>query len=632
MASPIEDYALIGDCETSALVGRNGSIDWLCWPRFDSGAVFAALLGDANNGHWSIAANDQCAQISRRYRGNTSILETHIETTSGAATLIDFMPIRTGGPSRIVRIVRGDRGCVTLQTELMLRFDYGSIIPWVTRLEDGSIKAIAGPDMVILHAGAELKADGLSHRGEFTVAAGTTVNFVLSYASSFDERPATIEPLQALAETEDSWHRWTEAYPGTGPYAAHVLRSLITLKMLTFKPTGGIVAAPTTSLPELLGGARNWDYRFCWLRDAAFTLIALLNCGFREEAAAWRQWLQHAVAGDPSQVQIMYGLAGERRLDERELPWLQGYASSRPVRIGNAAAAQVQIDIYGELMDTLFQSTSGGLPAEKTVWDLQQKLVEHLETIWHEPDSGLWEVRAGRRHFTHSKVMAWVALDRAVKSIERIGFQGPLERWRLLRDQIHAQVCEEAYNRKIGSFVQSYGSSELDASALLIPLVGFLPPTDPRIQSTVVAIRNHLMIDGLVRRYLPRPEIDGLKGGEGAFLACSFWLADNLVLLNRRQEAQELFQHLLTLSNDVGLLSEEYDPVACRMLGNFPQAFAHVALINTAHNLYKLRKPAEQRSGHQRASESTHTVGAGPTSLKGRPLLYQPTRASPPLI
>jgi GH15 family glucan-1,4-alpha-glucosidase len=600
MTNRIEDYALIGDCETAALVGRDGSIDWLCWPRFDSGAVFAAMLGNPDNGRWSIAPEDETARISRAYRGNTLILQTDIATADGEVTLIEFMPLRLEGTSHVVRIVKGRRGRVEMRTELVLRFDYGLIVPWVTRLGDNCIKAIAGPDMAILWSSTPLKADGFRHCAAFTVSAGETATFVLGYGPSFHPLPEPIQPLQALAQTEEAWGKWSGGYKGTGDYRKEVLRSLITLKALTYRPTGGVVAAPTTSLPEKVGGERNWDYRYCWLRDATFTLLALLNCGFEEEANAWRTWLRHAVAGDPAQLQIMYGLAGERRLDEWEVPWLAGFEGARPVRIGNAAAKQLQLDIFGEVMDALFQSGAAGLAAAGLEWDLQRKLVEHLETIWQEPDEGLWEVRGGRRQFTHSKVMAWVAIDRAIKSVERFGVEGPVARWRSLRAKIHRQVCKEGYDTRIGSFVQSYGSTDLDASALLIPLVGFLPPTDPRVKTTADAIARNLMVDGLICRYDTRRTKDGLRAGEGAFLACSFWFVDNLVLLGRRDEAKQLFGTLLGLCNDVGLLPEEYDPIAGRMLGNFPQAFSHVALINTAHNLSTPEKPAEQRSGHKR--------------------------------
>ncbi|RTL67546.1 MAG: glycoside hydrolase family 15 protein [Hyphomicrobiales bacterium] len=600
MPNRIEDLALIGDCETAALVGRDGSIDWLCWPRFDSGAVFAALLGTPANGHWSLAAESSDARITRTYRDSTLILETHIETAEGRAVVIDFMPLRSTGSSHLVRIVRGVSGRVGMHTEIVLRFDYGSIIPWITRSEPGVLQAIAGPDRVILRTDVPLNAEDFTHRATFTVSERESVAFVLGYSPSFGTPPEAIDAERALQETEEAWKRWSGRHNSTGPYAGSVKRSLITLKSLTYRPTGGIVAAATTSLPEKMGGQRNWDYRFCWLRDATFTLLALMNGGYMEEAEAWRTWLRHAVAGDPRQVQIMYGLAGERRLDEWEVPWLAGHEGSKPVRIGNAAASQLQLDIFGEVMDAMYHGTVGGLAPSSSDWQLRCKLTEHLANVWNEPDEGIWEVRGGRRHFTHSKVMAWVAVDRGIKSIEAHGVTGPLEKWRDLRDTIHRQVCEEGYDTERGAFVQSYGSKELDASALLIPLVGFLPPSDPRVASTVEAIGRDLMVDGLIRRYHTHRGPDGLPAGEGAFLACSFWFADNLVLLGRREEARELFERLLGLCNDVGLLSEEYDPVEKRMLGNFPQAFSHVAIINTAHNLAKADKPAEQRSGHTR--------------------------------
>ena len=537
------------------------------------------------------------AQTRRRYRDSTLILETDFETDTGAVTLIDFMPLHREGPSRLVRLIQGRRGEVEMVTEFVLRFDYGLIVPWVTRMECKGLQATAGPDMALLRTNASVKARGLKHCGVFTVQAGETVSFVLSYGKSFEPPPPPIDPLKALEETEKVWRRWSERCTYSGPYSGAVLRSLITLKGLTYHPTGGIAAAPTTSLPEEIGGNRNWDYRYCWLRDATFTLLALMNSGYRHEADEWRTWLRRAVAGSAQQVQIVYGLAGERRLLESTIPWLPGYENSRPVRVGNAAAGQLQLDIFGEVMDALFQGGAGGLDPAHKAWPLQLNLIEHLEKIWRLPDEGLWEVRGGPRQFTHSKVMAWVAFDRAIKTIERSGVEGPLERWRKVRDQIHKQVCEEGLDAKTGAFTQSYGSSALDASALLIPLVGFLPPGDPRVRSTVEAIGKTLRVDGLVRRYDTSRTDDGLKGGEGAFLACSFWYADNLVMLGRRDEALELFEFLLTLCNDVGLLSEEYDPLARRMVGNFPQAFSHVALINTAHNLCEGPKPATQRSG-----------------------------------
>ena len=598
MTLRIEDYAVIGDCETAALVGRDGSIDWLCWPRFDSGAVFARLLGAEANGFWTLQAASPNARISRHYRENSLILETNIETREGTATLIDFMPLRRNGASHLIRMIRGRSGKVAMQTKLAIRFDYGSIIPWVTRESDHSLRAVAGPDMVVLRSDIPVRPDQFSHRADLTVAAGETVSFVLGYARSFVTPPEPIDAKEALEETAQAWTKW--ASPGTdkGRYSDAIVRSLITLKALTYRPTGGIVAAVTTSLPERIGGSRNWDYRFCWLRDATFTLLALMNSGFYDEAKDWRAWLRRAVAGDPAQVQIMYGLAGERRLDEWEVPWLPGYEGSKPVRIGNAAASQRQLDIFGEVMDVLYQSSAKGLSSpEQAAWDLQRKLIEHLEDVWQKPDQGLWEVRGPPRHFTHSKVMAWVAFDRAIKTVEEFEFDGPVDRWRAIRDHIHAEVCRKAYNKKRGAFVQSYGSTQLDASALLIPLVGFLPPSDHRVRSTVAEIGRHLMHDGFVLRYDTRRTRDGLKGREGAFLACSFWYADNLVLVGRPDEARELFERLLSLRNDVGLLAEEYDVPTGRMVGNFPQAFSHVALINTAHNLARAEKPAEQRSG-----------------------------------
>lgn len=596
MASRIEDYALIGDCETAALVGRDGSIDWLCWPRFDSGAVFAALLGRSANGRWRIGADDPAAVVTRRYRGDTLILETDIETASGKATVIDFMPLRQDVNSHIVRILRGREGSVSIGTELIWRFDYGSIVPWVTRLEDGAIKAVAGPDMAVLRGDTISKPDNFRHSGVLVIEANRSVEFVMSYASAFGPVPEPLDATGLLAETEALWTRWCGKFNTAGPYSREALRSLITLKALTYHPTGGIVAAPTTSLPERIGGGRNWDYRYCWLRDATFTIMALMNCGYAREGEAWRAWLQNAVAGDPARVQVMYGLAGERRLDEWTVPWLVGYEASLPVRIGNAAARQLQIDIFGEVLDAFYRGHESGIPVDATEWALQLKLVEHVERIWQEPDEGIWEVRGGRRHFTHSKVMAWVALDRAVKTIEKYGAHGPVERWRQVRDEICDDVLRQGFDEELGAFVRSYGSKELDASALLIPLVGFLPPTDPKVASTVEAIGRTLMRDGLVMRYDTRTVDDGLTGHEGVFIACSFWYVDNLVLLGRRDEAEAMFRRLLSIANDVGLLAEEFDPVARRQLGNFPQAFSHVALINSALNLSRADKPAEQRS------------------------------------
>ncbi len=603
MPSPIEDYALIGDFRSAALVARNGSLDWLCWPRFDSGACFAALLGDAGNGRWLIApANPHC-RISRRYRDGTLVLETAFTTDEGSVVLVDFMPARDAAPqdgaSTVVRLVVGRRGSVAMRTELIIRFDYGAIVPWVTRTDDGVLRAIAGPDMVTLRTPVELRGENLTTRGDFTVEAGQTIPFVLSYGPSHLPMPDAIDPATALEQSASFWSGWTSLHAGCGRFDDAVNRTLITLKALTYLPTGGIVAAPTTSLPERLGGARNWDYRFCWLRDATLTLLAFMNAGYYDEAKSWRDWLLRAAAGSPSQIQAMYGVAGERRLAEWQVPWLSGYAGSRPVRIGNAAAEQLQLDVFGEVMDALHQARVGGLDLSVAGWSLQKALLAHLETIWQEPDEGLWEVRGGRRHFTHSKIMAWVAFERAIKSAEAFGLEGPIERWRAIRDAIHAEVCDKGFDRQRGTFVRAYGSAALDASALLIPTVGFLAPTDPRVRGTVEAIERELVHDGFVLRYDTEIAADGLPPCEGAFLACSFWLVDALVMLGRQDDASALFERLLALRNDVGLLAEEYDPAAQRLVGNFPQAFSHIALINSAHNLTREEKPAEQRSGHK---------------------------------
>ena len=584
MACPIEDYALIGDRETAALIGRDGSLDWLCWPRFDSAACFAALLGSRDNGRWLISAADPKARIRRRYRDRTLILETAIETAEGTATVIDFMPPRQDA-SEIVRLVCGRRGRVAMRTELIIRFDYGLLVPWVTRLDDESLRAIAGPDMVVLRTPVPLRGVDFRTVGEFTISAGETVPFVLSYGLSHLPAPEPIDPAKALVATEAFWSDWIGEAQSAGEWSEAVNRSLITLKALSYGPSGAIAAAPTTSLPEQLGGTRNWDYRYCWLRDATFTLVTLMNAGYYDDARAWREWLLRAVAGDPARVQIMYGMTGEHRLPEWEASWLAGYGGSKPVRIGNAVHQQLQLDVYGEVMDALHHGRAGKLDANENGWALQQELLKHLELIWKEPDHGIWEVRGEHRQFTHSKVMVWVAFDRAVKSVEQFGMEGPVERWRALRDTIHDEVCRHGFNAEIGAFVQSYGSSDLDASALLIPLVGFLPVRDARVRSTLEAVLSHLMIDGLVRRYDTDSGVDGLPSGEGVFIPCSFWLADNLILLGRRAEARRLFQRLLSLRNDVGLLSEEYDVRSQRFLGNFPQAFSHVALINTAYML-----------------------------------------------
>jgi GH15 family glucan-1,4-alpha-glucosidase len=596
MSSRIEDYALIGDCTTAALVGRDGSVDWLCWPRFDSDACFAALLGDAEHGRWRIAPRDQSTRVNRRYRGDTLILETRFECSEGAVTLIDFMPLR-GVNSNLVRLVVGERGRVAMRTELVLRFGYGAIVPWVTRVDDATLRAVAGPDMVVLRTPVRLTGQNMKTVGEFEVAAGETVPFVLTYALSHVLSPEPVDPLSALAATEGFWTDWSKNCRPAGHCSEAVLRSLITLKACTYWPTGGIVAAPTTSLPEQLGGTRNWDYRFCWLRDATLILLELMDSGFYDEAQEWREWLLRAVAGSPEQVQIMYGIAGERRLTEWEVPWLPGYEGSAPVRIGNSAHGQVQLDVFGEVMDALHQARCNGIAASESGWALQQAFLAHLERVWTEPDEGIWELRGGRRHFTYSKVMAWVAFDRAIKSAQQFGLAGPVDRWQEIAATIHADVCRRGFDPELGSFVQSYEGKELDASLLLLPQVGFLPPDDPRVRGTVRAIERRLLVDGLVMRYDTAATDDGLPPGEGVFLACSFWLVDAYVLQHRWRDARRLFDRLLKLRNDVGLLSEEYDPHARRLVGNFPQAFTHVALVNSALNLTRFKPLAKQRAG-----------------------------------
>jgi GH15 family glucan-1,4-alpha-glucosidase len=594
MPSRLEDYALVGDCQTAALVGRDGSVDWLCLPRFDSGACFTALLGTAQHGRWLLAPHGEVRATRRQYREGTLVLETEFDTDGGTVAVIDCMPGRAREP-HLVRLVEGRRGQVPMRLELILRFDYGSIVPWVQRTEDG-IWAIAGPDSVRLRTPVALHGENLTTVADFTVAAGQRVPFTLAWHASHEAAPPVIDPEAAVRLTEEWWREWSGRCTYRGPWRAAVGRSLITLKALSYAPTGGIVAAATTSLPEQLGGVRNWDYRFCWLRDATFTLYALLNAGYREEARAWRAWLLRAVAGQPAATNIMYGLGGERRLTELELPWLPGYEGARPVRIGNAACRQFQLDVYGEVLDAMYQSRRMGLEPEEAGWRLEQALLTFLESASELPDEGIWEVRGPRRHFTHSKVMAWVAMDRAVKAVEHFGLKGPVERWRQLRDAVHEQVCREGFNAEIGAFVQSYGATELDASLLLIPLVGFLPASDPRVRGTVEAIERHLMRDGFVDRYTATPSVDGLPPGEGAFLACTFWLADNLLLLGRQDDARRTFERLVGLCNDVGLLAEEYDPVARRQVGNFPQAFSHVGLVNTAMNLSPAPGPADQRT------------------------------------
>jgi GH15 family glucan-1,4-alpha-glucosidase len=596
----IEDYAVIADTQTAALVGRDGSIDWLCFPRFDSGACFAALLGEPRHGRWRIAPREPVERTRRRYRDGSLVLETEFTTASGVVRLTDCMPPRGHDPD-VVRLVEGVAGDVPMHLELIIRFDYGAIVPWV-RKRDHGLTAVAGPDAIDFHSGVPVHGRGLSTVSEFHVRPGDRIPFVLTWHPSHESPPRELNAAEEIEATTAWWREWTGQCTYTGPWKRAVTQSLLTLKALTYAPTGGLVAAATTSLPEWPGSVRNWDYRFCWLRDSTFALYALMLSGFTAEAAAWRDWLLRAVAGDPAELQIMYGLSGERRLPEREAHWLPGYEGSRPVRLGNAAADQVQLDVFGEVMDTLYQARRIGLPPDEWSWGLQRKLLEVLEHAWSQPDEGIWEVRGPRRHFTHSKVLAWVAFDRAVKSVEQFGLAGPLERWRAIRSAIHTDVCGRGYDSGRNTFTQSYGSPALDASLLMLPIVGFLPPGDPRIAGTVAAIERELMHDGFVMRYATGPgttyvdAVDGLPPGEGAFLACSFWLADNYLLLGRVDEAERLFDRLVGLSNDLGLLAEEYDPVAGRQLGNFPQAFSHLALVNTAHNLTRDRThPAEHR-------------------------------------
>ncbi|MFF4258159.1 glycoside hydrolase family 15 protein [Streptomyces sp. NPDC001663] len=585
----IEDYALIGDEQTAALVGRDGSVDWLCLPRFDSGACFARLLGDEDNGHWRIAPKGAEGPCTRRaYRPGTLVLDTEWETDEGSVRVTDLMPQRHRAPD-VVRIVEGLSGRVTVRSTLRIRFDYGSIVPWV-RKSDGHRVAIAGPDSVWLRSEPHVHTWGedFGTHSEFTVEEGEQVAFVLTWHPSHEPRPPLVDPYKALRHSVRDWQKWSTQCRYDGPHRDVVVRSLITLKALTYRPTGGIVAAPTTSLPEEPGGVRNWDYRYCWLRDSTLTLNVGLSLGYREEAEAWRDWLLRAVAGDPADLQIMYGLAGERRLPEFELPWLSGFADSTPVRIGNEAVDQLQLDVYGEVMDSLSLARSSGLPTKPHMWAIQAALIDWLRSQWRQPDEGLWEVRGGRRHFVHSKVMVWVAADRAVRAVEENPkLSGDLDAWRELREEVHREVCEKGYDPERNTFTQYYGSRELDASLLLIPRVGFLPPDDPRVVGTIDAVREELGHGGLLRRYsTDGTAVDGLPGDEGTFLVCSFWLADALHMTGRRKEARELFERLVGLTNDVGLLSEEYDPVAGRQLGNFPQAFSHVGLVNTALALF----------------------------------------------
>jgi GH15 family glucan-1,4-alpha-glucosidase len=595
MALHIEDYALIGDCKTAALVGRDGSIDWLCWPRFDSAACFAALLGTADNGRWLIAPAQNPVAVSRQYRPGTLILETEFQTETGKAAIIDFMPMGDG--AELVRMVVGRSGRVEFRTEIVVRFNYGATVPWVSRREDGMIDAIAGPERLVLRTPVALYGEDMKTMGEFAVEADEMVPFVVSYGSSSQSPPPAIDPVEALARTEADWRKWSDRCSPVGPWSEAVKRSLITLKALTYAPTGGIVAAATTSLPERLGGVRNWDYRYCWLRDATFTLQAFMHLGYYDEALAWRDWVIRAVAGSPEQVQILYGVGGERWLPELIVPWLSGYEKSSPVRIGNAAYEQLQIDVFGEIADAMLQTLKGGMPPSARAQAIRPVVMEFLSKTWRQPDEGIWEVRGGAQHFVHSKVMAWVAFDRAgdVVASESYGELG--QRWREIADEIHAEVCERGFDAELNSFVQSYGSKRLDASLLLIPLVGFLPASDSRIQGTLRAIEDRLLIDGeFVLRYESDNPGDGLPEGEGAFLACSFWLVDNYILQGRYDEARKLFERLLAHCNDVGLLAEEFDPQTGRMLGNFPQAYSHVGVINCALNLSRPTGPAEERA------------------------------------
>ena len=614
MPALIEDYALVGDGHTAALISREGSVDWLCWPRFDSGACFAALLGTEKNGRWLIApVSDKPAKITRRYRGETLILETDFETDEGAVTVIDFMPPGNGW-SELVRIVVGRRGTVRMQMELVLRFDYGFSIPWVSRLKhDSGIKAIVGPDTAVLRTPVELHGENMHTVAEFTVSPGERVPFALAYSPSHLRIPPGRDPHTALARTENHWLEWSARSRVEGKYAEPIRRSLITLKALAYEPTGGIVAAPTTSLPEQLGGTRNWDYRYCWLRDATITLLAMMRGGYFDEARAWRSWLARVMAGAPEQLQIMYGISGERRLPEFEVDWLPGYQGAKPVRIGNNAAGQLQLDVYGEVMNALHLARVGGLQADETTWNVQCEMLEHLETIWQDPDEGIWETRGGRQHFTFSKVMAWVAFDRAIKSAESFELPGPLDHWREIREQIHAQVCEKSWNPRLNAFTQVYGGDELDASVLLLPQVGFLRPSDPRVIGTLAATEKYLLHDGFVMRYRTTEVDDGLPPGEGTFLACSFWMVDNLAMQGRVAEAEAMYERLLGLVNDVGLLSEEYDPAAKRLVGNFPQAFSHVALVHTGLNLMKHEQEIAKAAGqpaHDGASADETTASA----------------------
>jgi GH15 family glucan-1,4-alpha-glucosidase len=612
MPLPIEQYALIGDCHTAALVGCDGSIDWLCFPRFDSGACFAALLGGPEHGRWQITPTAQITAVRRKYRDNTLILETEFETAQGRVRLTDFMPASEERWD-VVRIVEGLSGEVALRLELVVRFDYGSIVPWVRRSED-VLLITAGPDTLELASSQPVEGQGMSTVAEFTVGAGQREWFSLNYRPSHLDTLPAIDAMEELEQAETLWRRWSDRCKIKGRWQQPMMRALITLKALQYQPTGGIIAAPTTSLPEQPGGVRNWDYRYCWLRDATFTLNALLLAGYVKEATEWREWLLRAVAGSPADLQILYGVTGVRRLDEYEVAWLPGYCGAAPVRVGNAASRQFQLDVYGEVMDTLHLARISGLDPEPAAWNLQLALIEFLESHWQLPDDGIWEVRGPRRHFTHSKIMAWVAFDRVIKDAETDGLEAPLERWRQVRDAIHAQVCEKGFDARRNTFVQHYESSHLDASLLLIPQVGFLPPDDPRVLGTIAAIERDLIVEGLVLRYSTETGVDALPAGEGAFLPCSFWLADCYALTGRREESEALFARLLALGNDVGLFAEEYDPRARRMLGNFPQALTHMALVNTTR---LLSMPVHEAKSASAKGERPATV---PLAAKVQPI------------
>lgn len=582
----IEDYGFLSDTQTAALVSRDGCVDWLCFPRFDSPACFASLVGEGKNGRWRFWPEGNIDKMSRRYRGDTLILETDLETNEGAVRLIDFMPPRGKNPD-IVRIIEGVRGEVRIQMQLIIRFGYGEIVPWVRKAGDG-LEAIAGPDGLILRTPVQTRGKDLTTVAEFTVKKGERIPFVLTWFASHEAPPKKINPEHALRDTEKYWSDWAKNCWRFGRYGDAMVRSLIVLKGLTYAPTGGLVAAATTSLPEKIGGIRNWDYRYCWLRDATLTLVALMRVGYRDEAAAWREWLLRAIAGSPAQMQIMYGVRGERRLEEYEMPWLSGYADSKPVRVGNAASNQFQLDVYGEIVGAMYQADQAGLKTSTDEWNLLVELMKFLESHWDKPDEGIWEVRGGRKHFTHSKIMAWVAFDSAIKLVEHCGCAAVenVERWRKMREQIHREVCQRGYDKRRSTFTQFYGSDGLDASLLMIPTTGFLPPNDPRVRGTIGAIERELLVDGFVLRYRPEKEnVDGLPGDEGVFLPCSFWLVTCLHLIGRKKDARNLFERLLTVRNDLGLLSEEYDPREKRLLGNFPQAFSHLALVNAARVL-----------------------------------------------